>query len=614
MAVGVRINSLLMNYLYYGNNLEVLGLHVDDESVDLVYLDPPFKSNQDYNVLFAEKDGTAAASQIKAFEDTWSWNQATAREYEEVVEQGGKVSEVMQAFRGFLGTNDMLAYLTMMAPRLVELKRVMKATASIYLHCDPTASHYLKLLMDAVFEPYNFRSEIIWRRTGAHGKSQRFAPIHDTILFYSKTDAYKWTSLKKPYMRKHVEAYFVHDALGWKTNYYGNVLTGSGRRGGESGLPWQGFDPTAKGRHWAIPGDLLEDIDEDISELGQHEKLDLLLKLGRIKIDRTQAWPIYEKYLKPEDGQAIPDIWAFQPYTEGTVFGMDQGIDADVRWLSPQDQERLGYPTQKPEGLLERIIRSSSEKGDVVLDPFCGCGTMTTVAQRLERQWIGIDITHLAMGLIKNRLLTRFGPDVVKTYQVIGEPATLRDAAELAGEDPYQFQWWALGLVGARPTEQKKGADKGIDGRLFFHDQENGKTKKIILSVKSGHVSAKDVRDLRGVIEREKAEIGVLLTLVEPTKPMLSEATEADFYKSSWGKHPRLQILTIEELLAGKRIDYPPTVNVTFKKAQRALGPVAEQLPLTASVDEGPTIPAALPAKEAKRAKGKKAKPAKGKK
>lgn len=571
-----------MNLLYYGDNIDVLGTHIRDESVDLVYLDPPFKSNQDYNVLFAERDGTAAASQIKAFEDTWSWNQATAAEYEKVVERGEKVSEVMQAFRGFLGTNDMLAYLTMMAPRLVELRRVMNARASIYLHCDPTASHYLKLLMDAVFQPLNFRSEIIWRRTGAHGKSQRFAPIHDTILFYSKTNDFKWTGPKKPYMRGHVEEYFVHDERGWRTNYYGNVLTGSGRRGGESGQPWKGIDPTAKGRHWAIPGDLLEDIEEDISRLTQHQKLDLLLKMGRVKIDPTQAWPMYEKYLKPEDGQAIPDIWSFQPYTERTVFGTDDGIDADVRWLSPQDQERLGYPTQKPEGLLERIICSSSEEGDTVLDPFCGCGTTIAVAQRLNRKWIGIDITHLAIGLIRNRFLTGFGPDVAKTYQVIGEPVTLVDAGELAKEDPYQFQWWALGLVGARPTEQKKGSDQGIDGRLLFHDEENGKTKRIIFSVKSGHVQVRDVRDLRGVIEREKAEIGVLITLEEPTKPMLTEATDPGFYKSPWGNHPRLQILTIAELLAGKRIDYPPTVNVTHKRAPRVEAPLPKQYALPA--------------------------------
>jgi site-specific DNA-methyltransferase (adenine-specific) len=270
----------------------------------------------------------------------------------------------------------------------------------------------------------------------------------------------------------------------------------------------------------------------------------------------------------------------------------------DIDPINSRAAERLGYPTQKPEALLERIITASSNEGDLVLDPFCGCGTAIAVAQNLKRNWIGIDITHLAIGLVKSRLRDAFGDDVIQTYKVIGEPVSVQDAAELAKEDPYQFQWWALGLVGARRTDEKKGADKGIDGRLFFHDEENGRTKQIILSVKSGHLSAPYVRDLRGVVEREKAELGVLIALEEPTKLMRVEAAEAGFYKSPWGNHPRLQILTIAELLEGKRIDYPPTVNVTHRRAPRAAGPMAQQLPLD-------TIEEATPAKESKRKRGK---------
>ena len=246
--------------------------------------------------------------------------------------------------------------------------------------------------------------------------------------------------------------------------------------------------------------------------------------------------------------------------------------------------EILGYPTQKPEALLDRIIESSSNEGDVVLDPFCGCGTATAVAQRLKRNWIGIDITHLAIGLIKSRLRDAFGDDTSKTYTVIGEPVCVPDAVQLAAEDPYQFQWWALGLVGARRAEQKKGADQGIDGRLLFHDEpgSTGKTKQIILSVKAGHVNVSQLRDLRGVIDREKAEIGVLLCLEDVTKPMRTEAASAGFYKSPWGNHPRLQILTIAELLEGKQIDYPhPAGNLTFKRAPKAATPLAEQLELS---------------------------------
>ena len=239
--------------------------------------------------------------------------------------------------------------------------------------------------------------------------------------------------------------------------------------------------------------------------------------------------------------------------------------------MSAHAAERLGYPTQKPEALLERIIQASSNPGDVVLDPFCGCGTAIAVAQRLGRRWIGIDITHLAISLMKHRLHSAFGEKVA--YEVIGEPITVEGAGVLAKEDPYQFQWWVLGLVGARSVEKKKGADRGIDGRLYFHDEGvKGKTKQIIISVKSGHTTVSHIRDLRGVIEREKAEIGVLITLQEPTQPMRTESASAGFYDSQWGRHPRIQILTVADLLNGKGIDYPPAslVNVTFKKAPKA--------------------------------------------
>jgi site-specific DNA-methyltransferase (adenine-specific) len=226
-------------------------------------------------------------------------------------------------------------------------------------------------------------------------------------------------------MRGHVEEYFVKDEHGWRTNYYGNVLTGSGLRGGESGKPWRGIDPSAKGRHWAIPGALVAEVEEDLSGLGQHEKLDRLYELGYIKIEPGQAWPMYQHYIDPANGLAVPDIWAFQPYTGGTVFGSDDGIDEDVRWLATRDQERLGYQTQKPEGILERIIQASSGPDAVVLDPFCGCGTTVSVAQRLGRRWIGIDITYLAVDLIQKRLKDAFGESVAETFELHGIPRDL---------------------------------------------------------------------------------------------------------------------------------------------------------------------------------------------
>lgn len=529
-----------MNYLYYGDNLEVLRRYIADESVDLVYLDPPFKSDQDYNVLFAEHNGTQSQAQIKAFEDTWRWDQAAAEAYQETVEAGGKVSEVMQAFRLFLGTSDMLAYLAMMAPRLVELRRVLKPTGSLFLHCDPTASHYLKLLLDAVFGGQQFRNEIIWLRTSPKSHvTRRFPSAHDVILFYGKSAESKFRLVYRAYDEDYVRKFYRFVEEGTGRRYRLDNLVNPNKNRPNLTYEFKGVT-----RVWRWTRERMEKADRE----GR-----IVWKPGRV--------PAYKRYLDEMPGTPVTTVWT------------------DIQPIQSHAAERLGYPTQKPEALLERIILATTDEGDTVLDPFCGCGTAVAVAQRLRRQWIGIDITHLAIGLIKSRLHDAFGREV--EFKTIGEPATLPDARTLAAEDPYQFQFWALGLVGARPVEQKKGADKGIDGRLYFHDEgPKGKTKQVIFSVKSGKLQASYIRDLRGVVEREKAEIGVLLTLEEPTKAMRAEAASAGFYESPWGKHPRLQILTVGELLDGKQVDMPPVrqTNVTFKRAPRAKGQRGQQL------------------------------------
>jgi DNA modification methylase len=531
------------NKLYYGDNLEVLQRYVKDESVDLVYLDPPFNSRQDYNVLFAEKDGSQSSSQIHAFEDTWEWNIDAERAYEQIVEQGGRVADALRAFRTFLGGSDMMAYLAMMAPRLVELRRVLKETGSIYLHCDPTASHYLKILMDAVFGPQFFRNEIIWKRADPKGHAfTRFPSTHDVILAYGRGTETAWNPQYREYDEDYIRSHYSNIEEESGRHYTLSDCTNPNRNRPNLTYDWKGV---TKVWRWT------------------KERMQRAHDEGRLVYTKSGA-PRYKRYLDEMMGTVVTTVWD------------------DIPFINSQAQERLGYPTQKPEALLERILKASSNEGDLVLDPFCGCGTTVQVAQRLNRRWIGIDITHLAIGLIKKRLSDAFGPEIKTTYEVVGEPTDYEGAAALAAEDKYQFQWWALGQVGARPAEQKKGADRGIDGRLYFHDDDSGQSKQIIFSVKAGGVSVPQVRDLVGVLTREKAEIGVFLSFDEPTKPMLREAAEAGLYKSTDGTtYPRLQILTIQQILDGKQPEYPlHRRDATFKKAPRSRPAAAENLNL----------------------------------
>jgi len=489
-----------MNYLYYGDNLEILRKYIKDESVDLIYLDPPFKSDQSYNILFQERNGTKSRAQIKAFEDTWRWDLTAEETWTEIVEKSSnrRLADLMVAMKKFLGTNDMMAYLVMMAIRLQELYRVLKSTGSIYLHCDPTASHYLKMVMDAVFGIKNFKNEVVWfKNSGGIGR-RTFSRRHEIIFFYAKT----------------------------KRHFYDGKAV----------------------------GDLRE---QNEGTFGGYFGVD---KNGRKYREVRKAGRVYKYY-------------------------MDEPKNPDDVWMVPQiperdKTERLGYPTQKPEALLERIIKASSNEGDVVLDPFCGCGTTLVVTERLKRRWIGIDITHLAVALMEYRLKDTFG-DSVK-YEVRGIPTSVKDAEDLAGRDRFQFQSWALSLIKAKP-EPSDVADRGIDGRIYFHDDpEVKKIKEIIIQVKSGGVNPGIVRDLKGAVEREKAQIGVLITLKEPTRGMTEEAVSSGFYRSPMNKqYPKIQILTIEELFNGKGIKRPPegisAIDRTFKKAKRHKAKQGEQ-------------------------------------
>lgn len=532
------------NQLYFGDNLQIMRDYIGEESVDLVYLDPPFNSKATYNVLFHEKDGKDSPAQITAFEDTWHWDQAAEATYWELVKEGPKkVADLTQALRRSLGSNDMMAYLVNMTIRLVEMRRVLKSSGTLYLHADPTASHYLKHVLDAIFGPDKFANEIIWKRTSAKGLAfTRFASNHDVILRYLKGNKATWNPQYAEHDPEYLEKFyrFVEPETGRRYRL-DNLANPNKNR---PNLTYEFLGVT---RVWRWTKERMQKAYED----------------GLVIQNKPGGVPALKRYLDEQEGTPVGDVWT------------------DIKPVQSQAAERLGYPTQKPEALLERILSASSNEGDIVLDPFCGCGTTIAVAERLHRRWIGIDVTHLAITLMVRRLIDTFGEELHE-FEIIGDPKDLGGAEELAHQNRHQFEWWALAIAGARPAQDmKKGADKGIDGYIYFQDDESGDAKKVVVQVKSGHVGSAIVRDLKGTVEREKAQIGVLVTLQKATGPMKKEALESGYYEPEHfpgKKYPKLQILTVEDLLAEKVIEYPRMgVEATFKKAKRQTKKRGEQ-------------------------------------
>ena len=527
------MTGLKTNILYFGDNLEILRNrdYFPDASVDLIYLDPPFNSKKDYNILFKENGGLESEAQIKAFTDSWHWAQSAQDTYQEVVTKGPlKIGKLIGALHDSLGHNDVMAYLVMMTARLIELHRVLKSTGSLYLHCDPTASHYLKLVLDQIFGPGNFRSEITWKRFSSHGNVYRsYGRVHDILFFYAKSDKWTWNQTYRPLSEKYVDSFFVYVEPETGRRYrLQNVLNPNKDRPNLT-YEWNGHVRVWK---WT------------------KEKMQQLHDAGLLVYSKTGLIKGVKQYLDESKGEKLHDLWD------------------DIRPIGQTEDKSLGFETQKPLTLLERIISASSNKGDVVLDPFCGCGTAVVAAQKLNRKWIGIDITHLAINLMRNRLRDSFG---IKA-EVIGEPEDLASAKALAHQDRYQFQWWATGKIGAHAVgEQKKGADKGIDGIITFKHDAKGTYRRVVVQVKSGHVGVNAVRELNTVVGSEA--IGVLITLEPPTEPMKVEAIASGYYHSSiYDKdYPRIQILTVEELFQGKTVDMPPQeqTSVTFAKAPK---------------------------------------------
>ena len=523
------------NTLFFGDNLEILRAHIPDESIDLVYLDPPFNSNRAYNVIFKDKTGKTAAAQMQAFEDSWHWTEETQAAYDEMLggEYPVELKEMLQAFREFMGPTDMMAYLTMMAIRLFELHRVLKPTGSLYLHCDPTASHYLKILLDQVFGVKAFKNEIIWKRSQPKGHAYtRFPSAHDVIFFYAKDKSAKFETQYRPHDPGYVEKFyrFVEEETGRR--YRLGDLTNPNKN--RPNLTYEFPPGSGVVRVWRWT----------------KERMMKAWKDGIVVLPKKGKVANAKRYLDEMEGAIVTDIWD------------------DIEHLHGSHAETLGYPTQKPLALLERIVKASSSEGSVVLDPFCGCGTTIAAAEKLGRNWIGIDITFLAVALIKKRTLEHF-PD--SKFQVVGEPKSTEDAKALFNQSPFQFESWAVSFLGGQPYKSHGGGDTGIDGNLYFQDYEK-KFHRVIIEVKGGKYAPRDVRALAAVLQRESAPLGVLIALQPPTKGMVRDATTLGKWTLPGHdrEYPVLQIVTIEELFDGKLPDLPDTRG-TLKRAQEVV-------------------------------------------
>ena len=528
----------MTNRLYYGDNLEVLRdpSQFPDESVDLIYLDPPFNSNAGYNVLFKSASGAGANASIEAFDDTWTWGTSAQNALMDIAAGTNRpLTVMMQAMHSAIGENPLMAYLAMMAVRLVELHRVLRPTGSLYLHCDPTASHYLKLVMDAVFGAENFRNEITWKRTNTHNDSKTWSRVSDILLFYSKGKVFTWNTPREPHSEAYKASKYRHDDDDGRGVYRLDNMVSPNPRPNMM-YEWLGFPFPQMG--WRYQTETMQRLhDEDriwypTNADGSHD---------------TSKRPQLKRYLNEMEGAVMGTIWT------------------DIPPINSQAAERLGYPTQKPRALLERIIAASSNLGDVVLDPFCGCGTAVDAAQKLGRKWLGIDITHLAIGMIEHRMREGY-PGI--EFDTIGVPKDLESAQRLAVEDPHQFQQWICWQVGGYPRE-KKGGDKGVDGWFNYQADDRGTIRSGVISVKAGdNVNPNMVRDLGRVMQRDGHQFGLFVMKSLPTKGMRDEAASHPLVETQFGRFPALQIVTLAELFRGIKPQLPTLIS-PVKKASR---------------------------------------------
>jgi len=525
-----------MNRLYFGDNLAVLRRYIPDESVNLVYLDPPFNSKETYNVLY--KSPVGADAQERVFEDTWAWEDGASKALRDLSERDHTTFHMLEGLQRFLGTSDMMAYLAMMAVRLVELKRVMKPDASLYLHCDPTASHYLKVVMDAVFGPGAYVNEISWKRTTAKADyrqgARHFPRVRDVLLRYAKSPDFYFDQPFRPYDESYTKSKYGNvDETGRR--YQLDNLTGPG--GAEKGNAF--YEVMGVSRYWRY----------------SKKKMAELVAQGRIVQPRPGAVPRYKRYLDEMPGLPVSEDWD------------------DIRPINSQAQERLHYPTQKPVELMQRILAASSRVGDVVLDPFCGCGTTIHAAELMGREWIGIDVAYGAIQVIEDRL-HKWLPRA--EYEVKGIPYDEHSARMMARKDWFAFQQWAVSRC--RGRSGGLGGDRGVDGEIIF---QRGRDEygRAIVSVKGGkHVGPSMVRELAGAVKLHGADAGVFICLNEPTKEMRTAAHGFGRVDLPGGDRPKIQIVTVHELIAGPNLGMPTAlssidVNQAAKRKQRQKPP-----------------------------------------
>lgn len=510
-----------MNELHFGDNLDVLR-SMPAESVDLIYLDPPFNSNATYNVLYGTKRGGASQAQSHAFEDTWTWGPKAHRALNETAERHLQAGAILDAFNKVFEGSNMMAYLAMMAVRLIEMRRVLRPTGSLYLHCDPTASHYLKIILDTVFGAEQFRNEIIWQRTTPKGHAfTRFPSTHDVLLSYGGGGEVTWNPQYLPHREEYIESHYSNmDRDSGRRYMLDNCLNPNPDRPNLT-YEWRGLT-----RVWRWT----------------KEKMQALHDEGRLVYSKS-GMPRYKRYLDEMRGTPITSVWT------------------DIPPLNSQAQERLRYPTQKPLALLGRIITASSNPGDVVLDPFCGCGTAVEAAEKLNRKWIGIDITYLAIHVIEGRLLKAFGPGIKAQYKLLGRPKDAVDATALAARDWLEFQKWAVFAIGGLPKD-RPGPDGGIDGIIRYHRVGIEQPNRAVVSVKGGlNVGVDAIHKLKSVVQREGAQLGVLICVNPPSRGMLREAQSEGEVGPPTQRVQKIQIVTVDQLFERHPVELPGTLD-----------------------------------------------------